>query len=82
MTLPFGNIDTRPFLPGAPGAAFYTRQLLPIIEIQGAGIMTRAQFAIESQPLVQTQSVPQAWDGITAGQFVSQGLTDPSNSGS
>lgn len=79
--LPFGNIATRPFLPGAPGDAFVTAQLLPVIEIQGPGMLVRGQLAIEAAPQVQIQSVPEAWHGIVAGQFATQGLYDPNAGG-
>lgn len=79
--LPFGNIPTRPFLPGAPGAAFFTLQLLPLLEVQGPGQLVRGQFAIESAPMVQAHGVAAAWDGQIAGQIVLQPLTDPTTMG-
>lgn len=77
----FGYIPTRPFLPGVPGVAFASNQLLPLVEIQGAGKIVARQFQLEAKPMVQAFGAPEAWNGFTTGQFVTQGLVDPNGGG-
>lgn len=74
--IPFDNVETRPFLPGASGAAFVSAFLLPIQTIQGPGNFA-GSLQIFQAPMIQAQAVPDAWNGIMSGQFVSQPLTDP-----
>lgn len=82
VTQPFLFEDTRPFLPGAMGAAYVPLTLLPLFTVRGNGSRVNRQLSAFGTPLTQLSAVPQAWNGIINGQFVVQPLVDENGNAS
>lgn len=76
---PYGYSEAPWFTRGAPGEAFVSDFLLPLFAVQGPGNFAGALAVFGAQPVIQQQTIPAAWNGLIAGQFVSQPLQDDSS---
>lgn len=76
---PYFYIDTPWFSRGAKGEAFASDLLLPLFSVQGPGNVAGSLRVFGAQPVIQNQAIPNAWNGLIAGQFVSQSLQDDSS---